>query len=105
MNSQTEKPYWVAFNHISGIGAVRSGLLLKRFGSLEEAWTASGSEFLHCGIPEKTVDSILEFRSKWYLFYHDCERSGGINQKRNVKFCSLEFEPDGSIRPIDGSLK
>ncbi len=51
-----------------------------------------------------THHSILEYKGKWYLFYHDCERSGGINQKRNVKFCSLEFNPDGSIKTIDGSL-
>ncbi len=51
-----------------------------------------------------THHSILEFNGKWYLFYHDCELSGGVNQKRNVKFCSLEFNPDGSIKTIDGSL-
>ena len=52
-----------------------------------------------------THHSILEFKDKWYLFYHDCERSQGVNQKRNIKFCTLEFREDGSIRPIDGSLK
>ncbi|MBQ9539700.1 MAG: glycoside hydrolase family 43 protein [Treponema sp.] len=51
-----------------------------------------------------THHSILEFNGKWYLFYHDCERSGGINQKRNVKFCSLEFTSDGGIKTIDGSI-
>ncbi|MBO4705709.1 MAG: glycoside hydrolase family 43 protein [Spirochaetaceae bacterium] len=44
-----------------------------------------------------THHSIVEFKGKWYLFYHDCELSGGVNQKRNVKFCSLEFRADGSI--------
>ena len=64
MNPETEKPYWVAFNHISGIGAVRSGLLQKRFGSLEEAWGASKAELLQCGIPEKTADQVLAFRDR-----------------------------------------
>ena len=64
MNPETEKPYWVAFNHISGVGAVRSGLLLKRFGSLESAWNASKTDLVHCGIPEKIVDQILDFRSR-----------------------------------------
>ena len=52
-----------------------------------------------------THHSILEFNGKWYLFYHDCERSGGVNHKRNVKFCTLEFNDDGSIKTIDGSIK
>lgn len=51
-----------------------------------------------------THHSILEYNGKWYLFYHDCERSGGINQKRNVKFRELKFNDDGSIQTMDGSL-
>ena len=34
------------------------------------------------------------------MFYHDTERSGGINHKRNVKFTEIEFEEDGSIKTI-----
>ena len=52
-----------------------------------------------------THHSILEFKGKWYLFYHDCERSKGISYKRNVKFCSLEFNEDGTIKTIDGSIE
>ena len=51
-----------------------------------------------------THHSILEFKGKWYLFYHDCERSKGINHKRNVKFRTLEFNEDGTIKTMDGSL-
>ena len=49
-----------------------------------------------------THHSILEYHGKWYLFYHDCERSKGVNQKRNVKFRELTFNPDGSIQTMDG---
>ena len=49
-----------------------------------------------------THHSILEINGKWYLFYHDCERSKGINQKRNVKFRELTFKPDGKIQTMDG---
>ena len=49
-----------------------------------------------------THHSIVQFNGKWYLFYHDCERSGGINQKRNVKFRELTFKPDGKIQTMDG---
>ncbi len=62
MNSDSEKPYWVAFNHINGIGAVRAGLLLKFFGSLEDAWKAPGADLMRSGVPEKIVERILEFR-------------------------------------------
>jgi beta-xylosidase len=48
-----------------------------------------------------THHSIVEYQGKWYLFYHDCELSKGINHKRNVKFCSLEYRADGSIVTIN----
>ena len=48
-----------------------------------------------------THHSVVEFKNKWYLFYHDCELSKGVNHKRNVKFCSLEYKPDGSIVTIN----
>ena len=52
-----------------------------------------------------THHSILEFNGKWYLFYHDCELSGGINQKRNVKFRELKFDDKGAIITMDGLEK
>src|SRR5574344_545470 len=52
-----------------------------------------------------THHSILEYNGKWYMFYHDCELSNGVNQKRNIKFCSIEFDSEGNIKTIDGSLK
>ena len=44
-----------------------------------------------------THHSIVEYHGKWYLFYHDCELSGGINHRRNVKFMELKYNEDGSI--------
>lgn len=49
-----------------------------------------------------THHSILEYNGKWYLFYHDCERSNGINQKRNVKFRELKFDDKGGIITMNG---
>lgn len=51
-----------------------------------------------------THQSIVEYEGKWYLFYHDCELSNGINHRRNVKFTELTYNPDGSIVTIDASL-
>ena len=47
-----------------------------------------------------THHSIVEFKGKWYLFYHDASLSGGVNHKRSVKFCELTYNADGSIRTI-----
>ncbi len=47
-----------------------------------------------------THHSIVEYHGKWYLFYHDCELSGGINHRRNVKYTELHYRPDGSIETI-----
>lgn len=48
-----------------------------------------------------THHSIVQFREKWYLFYHDCSLSGGVDYKRCVKFAELTYNPDGTIRMID----
>lgn len=47
-----------------------------------------------------THHSIIEFEGKWYLFYHDCEYSGGINHRRTVKFTELHYNEDGTIQTI-----
>ncbi|WP_071396303.1 glycoside hydrolase family 43 protein [Bacillus tuaregi] len=45
--------------------------------------------------------SIVQFEDKWYLFYHDCSLSGGIDHKRSVKFTELKHNEDGTIQTID----
>ncbi|MFC6332069.1 glycoside hydrolase family 43 protein [Paenibacillus septentrionalis] len=47
-----------------------------------------------------THHSIVEFKGKWYLFYHDCSLSGGVNHKRCVKFTELKYNEDGTIVTI-----
>ncbi len=51
-----------------------------------------------------THHSIVEFQGRWYLFYHDSSLSGGVTHKRCVKVVELEYEADGSIRPIQPYL-
>ena len=48
-----------------------------------------------------THHSIVEFEGKWYIFYHDCEYSGGINHRRTIKFTELHYNEDGSIQTIE----
>lgn len=48
-----------------------------------------------------THHSIVEFRGKWYLFYHDSSLSGGISCQRCVKMQELTYRPDGSIITLE----
>lgn len=47
-----------------------------------------------------THHSVVEFKDKWYLFYHDSSLSEGVNHKRCVKYTELTFNPDGTIQTI-----
>lgn len=44
--------------------------------------------------------SIVEFNSKWYLFYHDSSLSRGITHLRSVKMTELEYDENGLIKTI-----
>ncbi|UQZ36136.1 alpha-N-arabinofuranosidase [Paenibacillus sp. PK3_47] len=48
-----------------------------------------------------THHSIVQFEEKWYLFYHDCSLSEGVNHKRCVKYTELKYNADGTIQPIN----
>lgn len=43
--------------------------------------------------------SIVQFKGKWYLFYHDVQLSGKTHL-RNVKVTELTYNADGTIVPI-----
>jgi DNA processing protein len=62
--SLDELKFWVAFSRIQRVGAVRAGLLEARFGSMERAWHAPGSELGAAGLDRGTVTSIVESRLK-----------------------------------------
>ncbi|MFS0725575.1 glycoside hydrolase family 43 protein [Paenibacillus sp. 1P07SE] len=47
-----------------------------------------------------THHSIVQFRDKWYLFYHDSSLSEGVNHKRCVKYSELHYNEDGTIRLV-----
>lgn len=47
-----------------------------------------------------THHSIVEFKGKWYLFYHDSTLSGGKSHQRCVKMQELKYRPDGSIETL-----
>jgi hypothetical protein len=44
---------------------------------------------------------VVEYKGKWYLFYHDSKLSGGQTHLRSVKMTELKHLPDGTIETID----
>ncbi len=58
------KRYWVGFNLVKGIGAVRFKSLLDYFGSLEIAWNAPAGALLAAGLPQKTTEYLLTLRKQ-----------------------------------------
>lgn len=49
-----------------------------------------------------THHSIVEYKGKWYLFHHDSVPSGGRTWLRSLKVVELEYNPDGTIKMIEG---
>jgi GH43 family beta-xylosidase len=44
--------------------------------------------------------SIVEFKGKWYLFYHDVQLSGQTHL-RNIKVAELHYNPNGTIVTVN----
>lgn len=48
-----------------------------------------------------THHSIVQYKNKWYLFYHDSSLSGGADNKRCVKYTEIKHNEDGTIQIVD----
>jgi DNA processing protein len=59
-----QKAFWVGFNLVKGIGAVRLQALIQYFGNLETAWQASESELLSAGLSQRIIDVFVDTRHK-----------------------------------------
>jgi len=59
-----EKKYWVGFNLIKGIGAVRMQALINHFDDLESAWQAAPVELARAGISLKLIERIVQARQQ-----------------------------------------
>jgi len=44
-----------------------------------------------------THHSICEYKGRWYLFYHDCSLSKGVDHLRSVKTREIFYDKDGKI--------
>ncbi len=57
-----DKKYWIGFNLIKGIGAVRMQALVSYFGDLESAWGADPSALAEAGLGAKLVGRVVSAR-------------------------------------------
>ena len=61
----TDEPiYWVGFNLVKGIGAVRLQALLDHFGDLSLAWRASSHELEAAGLSPRIVQNLVQMRQQ-----------------------------------------
>lgn len=62
-----QKPYWIGFSYVKGIGAVRFQALLDAFGTAEAAWHAPAEALKDAGLGPKTVENLMHVRSQFSL--------------------------------------
>jgi DNA processing protein len=79
-----ERPFWLGFHLIPGIGAARIARLIEAFGSLSAAWEADLGAFRDAGINEKAAKALIERRSRI-----DLDREWNRLSKDNVSLLTL----------------
>lgn len=79
------KAYWVGFNLVKGIGAVRLRQIIDFFGTLEIAWNSPREGLLAAGLPAKVVENFQQVRSQV-----DLERIMANIEKKQVKVLTWE---------------
>ena len=57
-----KQAYWIAFNLVRGIGAVRMKNLLDYYGDLEIAWNAPAAGLISAGLPARVVENFIQVR-------------------------------------------
>ena len=75
-----DKRYWVGFNLIKGIGAVRMQALIHYFGDLESAWKAAPADLAAAGLGLKVIERIIQARNRWIW-----KRCGRRSNRRGSK--------------------
>ncbi len=59
-----DKRYWIGFNLVKGIGAVRMRALLAYFDSLGDAWNAPAEQLQEAGLSPRLAESAVNLRAK-----------------------------------------
>lgn len=79
--------FWVGFNMVKGIGAVRFQGLLKTFGEAQAAWNAPAQALQSAGLGPKIVENLLKIRSQV-----DLEGVWAYLQKEQIQVLTWEDE-------------
>lgn len=87
MQSNDPKLYWIGFNLVKGIGAVRFRNLLEIFGDAETAWNASTEALRAAGLSAKVVDNLNNIRSQVIL-----DQVWDRIQSQNIRVLTWEDE-------------
>lgn len=86
------------------VGDSPSGPFTYRGRVLEEkhvtGWTTHHS-FVEVPRGKLTGEDGKVSGTKWYLFYHDCEVSGGVDHLRSVKVREVKYDAKGEIRLVE----
>src|SRR6266545_4067864 len=64
LSMDDKKRYWVGFNLIKGIGAVRMQALINHFDDLESAWKAAPADLGAAGLSLKLTERIVQARQQ-----------------------------------------
>lgn len=59
-----ERKFWMGFNLVKGIGAVRFNQILSYFGDLSMAWHAPVEAFREIGLPERVLKNFFALRGE-----------------------------------------
>jgi DNA processing protein len=59
-----DKRYWIGFNLIKGIGAVRMQALVQHFGDLADAWQAAPADLAEAGLGRKVIERVIQAREE-----------------------------------------
>jgi DNA processing protein len=59
-----DRAFYVGFNHVKGVGAVRLKALIEFFGDLTMAWNAPADALRAAGLPQKVVEQALKTRQE-----------------------------------------
>ena len=82
-----DKRYWIGFNLIKGIGAVRMQALIQYFGDLEVAWNAAPIELARAGLGLKVIERIVQARQNV-----DLEKIWAKIESQDIKILTWEDE-------------
>src|SRR5574341_26009 len=92
-----DKRYWIGFNLIKGIGAVRMQALIQHFGDLELAWKALPADLAEAGLGAKVIERILQARETVNL-----DKLWEKIESQEIKILTWEDETyPGRLKEID----